>query len=181
MRELQRYMNNVTPQHRAAFRFLAWIQANLERISETDAAALEMQEAFELRSAVGEQLRTLLMTAGIVNITGTHEDAVLTRLLLTKIIKNCWDGTNESMLEIWPAVFGDEFSFQYIDHQDMSATLELTADQPTDFLKIALFRDAIPKPAGVMLKVRLRTAAVSSVPLFAYAAVGSSYLEVRIS
>ncbi|MBQ8091399.1 MAG: DUF2612 domain-containing protein [Pyramidobacter sp.] len=80
-------------------------------------------------------------------------DDIYRLLLFAKIASNMWDGTMDTMTQIWNDAFGDFARLFFIDYQDMSIDLCLVGFQQSLYLNVILKEGLIPmKPEGVRVR-----------------------------
>jgi len=70
-------------------------------------------------------------------------------LLLTTVFRNHWNGQIDSFQGFWPGVFPGG-AIQIQDHQDMSATIQLTGQFSPIMQDMIYFDMIVPRPEGVL-------------------------------
>lgn len=80
-------------------------------------------------------------------------DEVFRTVLYAKIASNNWDGTRETMEDIWNGAFGDSSKIMIQDHQDMSITITIVGLAVNAFLEYILRSGRVPlRPEGVRIR-----------------------------
>lgn len=161
-RDIQRYLDGIESQHKTKPRFMATLSALLEKADDAHATMRLMPLAFYVHEAVGAQLDVVAELVGCsrnfppVPIPGTeptlNDDAFRT-VILSKIIQNQWDGTNEGFQEIWQQTMQGVMDAKYTDNQDMSVSVDVRGQLQPVITELLLFGYIVPKPAGVQLNV----------------------------
>jgi hypothetical protein len=157
---IDKYLNNITSQHRDKPKFIGWLSSNLTIIDGIYNALKTMDEKFDIDNAIGNQLDVLGTIIGrertltfqpLNNYDPVLDDETYRVLLKAKIAMNNWDGTIPQMYTIWNDIFGldNDLSLQLQDNQDMSFNAYVTGyvDQiQQDLIQLGYI---IPKPEGV--------------------------------
>ena len=117
--------------------------------------------AFDVKNAAGAQLDTIGSLVG-VSRTLTHapsdggidmDDDELRTMILMKIARNFWDGTNQGAAETYRSVFGEDFTFAQYDNQNMTVSIECSGISSTRVIEILVYTNNLLVPAGVSATV----------------------------
>ena len=100
--ELVNYLSLFPGASREKDRFMALAEAVLRQVLDLDALAAQVQPGFSFASAEGNQLDALAESIGIARGAGMTDEA-FRQLLLAKLKRWTWDGTNEGVSEVLPA------------------------------------------------------------------------------
>lgn len=157
---IDKYLNNITSQHRDKPKFIGWLSSNLTIIDGIYNALKTMDEKFDIDNAIGNQLDVLGTIIGrertldfqpLNGYDPVLDDETYRVLLKAKIAMNNWDGTIPQMYTIWNDIFGldNDLSLQLQDNQDMSFNAYVTGY--VDQIQQDLIQHGyiIPKPEGV--------------------------------
>lgn len=126
---IDKYLDNVTSQHRDKPKFIAWLSATLNKTDDVYNCIKTFDDAFDIDKAMGVQqdiLGRMIGTSRVLNIETDTISPVLndeTYRLVQKarIAQNNWDGSIPRIYELWDNMF-DNLKLQIIDNQDMSMT-----------------------------------------------------------
>ncbi len=160
--DIQRYLDGIESQHKVRPRYMAHVTALLEKVDGATAAVSDMQAAFFLDKAVGDQLDKLGLLIGIgrtINIEGSEYYGILMTddqyrtMLYAKIFANHWDGSIEDFDVIWAQTLGNVLDAHYVDNQDMTVTIYVEGIVADLILHLIPDGHLIPKPMGVRYKV----------------------------
>lgn len=171
MAKIQRYLDGVISQHKTAPRFMAWLEEHLKTVDGMTMLLSDMSMEFDLDKAVGIQLDTIGSLVGVSRTLleelstlpgGILDDETYRNLIRTGIVKNQWDGTLQTIYEIWQNVFGDGFGIYIQDNQDMTISVTLSRKFAPLDTELILRGYIVPKPMGVGMNVILRTAIATS-------------------
>jgi len=99
--ELINYISLFPGASREKDRFMALAEAVLRQVLDLDALAAEVQPGFSFASAEGIQLDALAESIGIARGAGMT-DETFRQLLLAKLERWTWDGTNEGVSGVLP-------------------------------------------------------------------------------
>lgn len=164
MADIQRYLDRVESQHRTKPRFMATLEAVLTPVDDVCTVIKDMPRLFHVKEAVGAQLD---IDGGIVGVDrrfppiqipglpATLDDETFRKILLSRIVQNQWDGTNETFISIWKDAVGDYLDASYYDNQDMSMDVHITGQTEPALIEMILRGYIIPKPMGVGVNVKL--------------------------
>lgn len=157
---IDKYLNNITSQHRDKPNFIAWLSAFLNKIDGAYTLMQSFDSNMDIDNAIGNQLDMLGQLIGrkrtlnfqpLNGFSPILTDDYYRLVLKTKIAMNNWDGTVESMYTIWNNIFGDDtlMDLQLQDNQDMSFNAYITGY--IDQIQQNLIANGyiIPKPEGV--------------------------------
>ncbi len=157
---IQDYLGLVTSEHSNKPNFMGWLTANLQMVEDNTIAAASMIGAFDVNTAIGNQLDVVGLIVGQprnigVPITGASsvlDDDHYRLVLKARTARNNWDGTIPSIYEIWNNAFPVE-PLQLIDNQDM--TMQAIITNLTDIVSQELVTAGfvIPQPIGVGLSI----------------------------
>lgn len=156
---IEKYRKMVVPEHRRP-KFLAWLLENLQRVDDSECLLLEIDPAFDIDKALGEQLDvtgTIVGRERQVNfepplgISPVLDDEMYRVLQKAKISINQWDGTLPSLWELWERLF-PQYAFVMYDNQNMTLDLYIMGD--TSIMERELFSRGYvaPKPEGVRIR-----------------------------
>jgi len=162
--DIQRYLDDIESQHASKPRYMAHVTALLEKVDDVTRVVKDMPRAFFVREAVGAQLDVNGGIVGVdrrfppVSIPGMPpllDDDTFRKVMLSRIVQNGWDGTNERFKEMWDASVGGELDATYRDNQDMSMDIHITGYTEPTMIEMILRGYIVPKPGGVGLNVEL--------------------------
>lgn len=159
---INKYLDNITSQHRDKPKFINWLSSNLKSIDGTYLLLKAMDDNFDLDNAIGKQLDILGETIGrkrtltfqpLNGFSPVLPDDYYRLILKAKVAMNNWDGTIPQMYEIWNGVFGNDhdLDLQLQDNQDMSFNAYI--DGYVDQIQQDLIQHGyiVPKPEGVRI------------------------------
>ena len=167
MADIARYLNLITSEHSDKPKFRALVSSTLSKIDISD---LNVDNAFDIDSAVGAQLDvlgeilgldrvlTFQPTGGISSVLG---DSDYRSLLKARIILNQWNGTLETLADAllkWDSYV----QFSVLDNQDMSMDIIVVGANQFQ-TEIISHGYVIPKTAGVKINY-----SISDTVIFAY-------------
>ncbi|MFT8350020.1 DUF2612 domain-containing protein [Clostridium saccharoperbutylacetonicum] len=157
---IDKYLDNITSQHRDKPKFISWLSAHLNKIDSAYNVVKSLDVNFDLDYAIGSQLDMLGQIVGrkrelpfqpMYGYSPILEDEYYRLVLKTKVAMNNWDGTVQSMYTIWDNIFGNDndLDLQLQDNQDMSFNAYITGY--VDLIQQQLIQHGyiIPKPEGV--------------------------------
>ncbi|WP_297428617.1 DUF2612 domain-containing protein [Clostridium sp.] len=157
---IDKYLDNITSQHRDKPKFIGWLSSNLTIIDGIYNTLKTMDEKFDIDNAIGNQLDVLGTVIGrkrtltfqpVNGYDPVLDDETYRVLLKAKIAMNNWDGTIPQMYSIWNDIFGldNDLGLQLQDNQDMSFNAYVTGY--VDQIQQDLIQHGyiIPKPQGV--------------------------------
>ena len=151
------YLEKVTSAHISRVRFMAWLKALLELACAAGTLSEGMDAAFYVESASGKQLDMIGKLVGISRelpfassyITGgVMPDPEYRSAILAKILRNQWDGTNETLPTLWQAVY-PSLQMEYTDGQDMTMTVTVQGAISNSMSEMIQAGMIVPIPAGV--------------------------------
>lgn len=163
------YLALITSEHRDKPRYAALISLYGQFFADTRNVLDSMTAAFDVATAVGQQLDYLAAWVG-ASRTITVEpseaypaasayqfdlsDDQLRRLVQARGLANRWDGTPEMVVDILALFYGPSGTAAAIlDNQDMSISLILAGTRPPAEEAAILAQMILPlKPAGVRIK-----------------------------
>jgi Protein of unknown function (DUF2612) len=111
--------------------FNALLYVLLKKFDDVSQCLVQLDTAFDLDSAVGVQLDMLGQVAGAsrtlpfqpsYGVSPVLDDATYRTYIKAKIAQNQWDGTIDSLYQIWASLFPG-VRIVIADNQNMSATL----------------------------------------------------------
>lgn len=157
---INKYLDNITSQHRDKPKFITWLSKNLTIIDNAYTVLKSIDDNFDLDNAIGAQLDTLGTIIGrertldfqpLNGFSPVMDDETYRLTLKAKTAMNNWDGTITQMYEIWNDIFGGDtdLDLQIQDNQDMSFNAYITGY--VDQLQQDLIQHGyvVPKPQGV--------------------------------
>lgn len=162
MADIQRYLDEIESQHQGSPKYMATLTALLEKVDAAHQVMKDMPAAFDLSTAVGNQLDILGQIVGVdrrhslIDIPGASElldDESFRRASKAKSIQNQWNGTNERIVSIWKSAFGSTIKASWVDNQDMTIDLYLIGDIPLDLVRLIQRGYYIPRPMGVSMGI----------------------------
>ena len=151
------YLDKITSAHISRPRFMEWLASLLELVCAAGNVAGEMDLAFYVGSAAGAQLDMIGAIVGISRVLpfaseytegGIMEDSEYRSAILAKILRNQWDGTNESLPLLWQAVY-PSLQMMYTDNQDMTIDVTVTGTISNTLSEMIQAGMIVPVPAGV--------------------------------
>ena len=168
--EVERYLELITSQYQNSPKFKAWVDRLLTPYVDCQNLALNLWTHFDIETAVGKQLDMLGEVIGVRRLlpfTPTEDDPLLGDedyrfLLKAQILKNIWDGTNDSIYNVWE-MLNPEVAISIKDNQDM--TVEILFIGAVNQLQQEMIQYGliVPKAQGVAMYY-----VFSLPPLFAY-------------
>jgi hypothetical protein len=158
-REISYYAELITSQYRGSTKLLAWLAACLEPIHDASTLADSLVEAFDLGSAVGAQIDTLGVIAGISRtvpfqpsggVSPVLDDDTYRWLIRATVARNYWDGTVGGIKRLWDTLFTDN-AVHVHDNQDM--TMDVICVGTFSSIQKDLIQNdlIIPRPEGVQI------------------------------
>ena len=161
--DIQRYLDGIESQHQSKPKFMAMLKAILEKIDDATQLMNAINDAFDIEAAVGVQEDYLGDMVG-VNRKIVEPDAQIESVVLDddsfrnviqiEVTSNQWDGTYESLIEIWKNAVGKTIPVVCIDNQDMTIEMIVSGAISTDLIALILQGYYIPKPMGVGMTIR---------------------------
>ena len=86
---------------------------------------------------------------GSVN-NGTRLDDEAYRIyILSRIFVNQWDGHKDTFRDIWNQTMGRIVDANFVDNQDMTATVSIMGNVPPVILDMIMADELLPRPMGV--------------------------------
>lgn len=162
---IDKYLDNITSQHRDKPKFIAWLSSSLNIIDHAYIMTKNMDNDFDLDNAIGQQLDILGQIIGrkrtltFQPLNGHNpvlDDETYRLVLRAKVAMNMWDGKTESAYEIWNNIF-DDIGLQLQDNQDMSLTAYVTGYVNQIRQDLIQHGYIVPKPEGVRINYIGRT------------------------
>ena len=162
---IDKYLDNITSQHRDKPKFIAWLSSSLNIIDHAYIMTKNMDNDFDLDNAIGKQLDILGQIIGrkrtltFQPLNGHNpvlDDETYKLVLKAKVAMNMWDGKIESAYEIWNNIF-DDIGLQLQDNQDMSLTAYITGYVNQIWQDLIQHGYIVPKPEGVRINYIGRT------------------------
>jgi len=156
--DIQRYLDRTESQHIIRPKYIAAVTALLEKLDAAHGIAKSIPGYYDVATAVGEQLDTIGEIVGVIrktiplyvpNVTEVPDDDLYRTIILSRIIQNNWDGTNEGFYEIWEATAATLFPVIYHDKQDMSIDVTILGEVDDHVADLIAYGYIIPKPMGV--------------------------------
>ena len=162
---IDKYLDNITSQHRDKPKYIAWLSSCLNIIDHAYIMTKNMDNDFDLDNAIGKQLDILGQIIGrkrtltFQPLNGHNpvlDDETYKLALKAKVAMNMWDGKIESAYEIWNNIF-DDIGLQLQDNQDMSLTAYVTGYVNQIRQDLIQHGYIVPKPEGVRINYIGRT------------------------
>ncbi|CAI3683071.1 DUF2612 domain-containing protein [Clostridium neonatale] len=162
---IDKYLDNITSQHRDKPKFIAWLSSSLNIIDHAYIMTKNMDNDFDLDNAIGKQLDILGQIIGrkrtltfqpLNGYNPVLDDETYKLVLKAKVTMNMWDGKIESAYEIWNNIF-DDIGLQLQDNQDMSLTAYITGYVNQIRQDLIQHGYIVPKPEGVRINYIGRT------------------------
>lgn len=162
---IDKYLNNITSQHRDRPKYIAWLSSSLNIIDHAYIMTKNMDNDFDLDNAIGNQLDVLGQIIGrkrtltfqpLNGFDPIMDDETYRLVLKAKVAMNNWDGKLESAYEIWNNIF-DDIGMQLQDNQDMSLTAYVTGYVNQIRQDLIQHGYIVPKPEGVRINYIGRT------------------------
>lgn len=154
---INKYLDNITSQHRDKPKFISWLSKSLTLIDHAYMATKSIDINFDLDNAIGKQLDTLGIMIGrkrTLTFQPMHghnpilDDETYRLVLKAKVAMNMWNGTIPQMYEIWDNIFKD-IGLQIEDNQDMSFNAYVTGYVNQIRQELIQHGYIVPKPEGV--------------------------------
>lgn len=177
-------------------KFMSFLTMILTPLINLGASVETMDMAFDLYNAAGNQLDVIGELVGVKRLlpyslasplvidngdgtttriyTNELEDEEYRLMIMLKIAKNEWNGTNQQLCDIYQMIFGQNYTFSYFDNQDSSVTFVVTGDISQRMVEMISATDNLIVPAGVGREVQI---AGAQVEFDAYVATGVSGIE----
>lgn len=166
-RDISFYLKLITHQYQNSPKFLAMVEALLQKLADASDCAESLDLAFDLDYAVGDQLDILGEIVRIsrilpfepnYGISPVLTDADYRVLLKATIGKNHWDGIQGSLSTLWAILFpGVTIAIHdnnIYDHMSMDVFLEFP-NRTSIFVDLATRGYIVPKPEGVLQRTYL--------------------------
>ena len=143
-------------------KFMSLVKSVLEGAVDTGAIDETIEDSFDVYNAAGVQLDIIGELVGISRLlpftldSGTREmdDEEYRLMILLKIAKNNWDGTNEGVRKAYASVLNG-YDVNVIDHQDMTLTVVFFGAVSTRTVSILANMDFLLRPAGVLINLEI--------------------------
>ncbi len=164
-KDIQRYLDRTESQHIIKPKYIAAVTALLEKLDAAHGIAKNIPGYFDVATAVGEQLDVIGEIVGVrrkaiplyvPNVTDVPEDDLYRTIILTRIIQNSWDGTNEGFYEIWDEYARSLFDISYLDNQDMSIDVTIHGEVDNAIADLIAYGYIIPKPMGIKVNTSIK-------------------------
>lgn len=154
---VNKYLDNITSQHRTKPKYMEWLKRNLNIIDNIYNVTKTIDPQFDIDYAIGKQLDILGETIGRERVLTFQplnghdpvlDDNTYRLVLKAKIAMNMWDGTIPQAYKIWDNIFKD-IGLQIEDNQDMSFNAYVTGY--VNQIRQDLIQNGyiVPKPEGV--------------------------------
>ena len=130
-RTFEQYTNLIPYPNNQAPRFMEWVGVVLQMNVDTQTVLNEMIEAFNIDTAIGDQLDIIGESLGqprLLNfqpgggVSAVLKDPIYRLVLKAKILKNIWKGTIAEIYDFWEVYF-PENPILITDNQDMTMTV----------------------------------------------------------
>lgn len=156
MIDISTYLNRITSQHKVQPKFMGLVAARLQPLIDIFECLEEIDKAFDLDTAEGNQLDVIGEYVGVkrlLNFQPEYADAVLTdpyyrMLLKAQISLNNWDGSIGGIKKIWGDVF-PEYEIQIVDNQNMTMEARIIGLRQLFESELVQHGYITPKPMGV--------------------------------
>lgn len=156
MIDIAAYLNRITSEHKVRPKFMGLVEARLKPFIDLVECLEEIDKAFDLDTATGNQLDVIGEYVGVkrlLNFQPEYADAILTdpyyrMLLKARISLNNWDGTVEGIKKIWSDVFPD-YEIQVVDNQNMTMEVRIVGLGALFEGELVRHGYITPKPMGV--------------------------------
>lgn len=156
MIDITAYLNRITSEHKVRPKFMGLVEARLKPFIDLVECLEEIDKAFDLDTATGNQLDVIGEYVGVkrlLNFQPEYADAILTdpyyrMLLKARISLNNWDGTVEGIKKIWSDVFPD-YEIQVVDNQNMTMEVRIVGLGALFEGELVRHGYITPKPMGV--------------------------------
>ena len=170
MKNVKEYLDLITSQYQNSPKFKEWLKVLLTPYIDTQNLALNLYTHFDIDNAIGIQLDKLGEIIGVKRllpfqpISGNPllDDYNYRFLLKAQILKNIWDGTNESIYNIWGEL-NSEIAIAIKDNQDMTVTALFIGELNNLQKEMIEYGMIVPKAQGVKMFY-----AFSIPPIFSY-------------
>ena len=155
------FLGLITSEHAIQPNFTAWLTAHLQFLQDNQDCANSFASAFNVNTAVGNQLDILGQIIGQPRDIGivlsgqsssSLDDDHYRLALLAKIAQNNWDGTTPSLYKLWNTVFPSA-PLQVVDTQKMQMNAFITNLFDVTSEEMVTAGLIVPKPMGVSLTV----------------------------
>ncbi|TWH46322.1 DUF2612 domain-containing protein [Sporomusa sp. KB1] len=168
---MEKYLNLITSLYRDKPKFMAWLEAGLQKGEDVAELARNIHTYFDLDTAVGKQLDILGEFIGRKRVldfqpSGGYSpvmgDSTYRFALKAKVLINIWDGMTPSIYSYWDEHF-PEYHLEIYDNQDMSMDVLLVGNVGTLVKDLLEHGYLFPKPETVRINLT-----ATGRPLFAY-------------
>ena len=167
------YLNRITSEHKVQPKFMGLVEARLNPFIDIFECLEEINKAFDLDTATGNQLDIIGEYVGVrrlLNFQPEYADAILTdpyyrMLLKAQISLNNWDGTVEGIKKIWGDVFPD-YEIQVVDNQNMTMEVRIIGLEALFEGELVQHGYITPKPMGVRVDYSIIMSIVVNAELF---------------
>lgn len=163
--DIQRYLDRTESQHIVRPNYVAAVTALLEKLDAAHTIAKSIPGYYDIATAEGAQLDVIGEIVGVVrkniplyvpNVTEVPDDDIYRIIILSKIIQNNWNGTNEGFYEIWEVTAATLFPVIYKDNQDMSIDVTILGEVDYHIADLIAYGYIIPKPMGVLMNTSIK-------------------------
>jgi hypothetical protein len=167
------YQNLITSEHKTKPNFMAWLGVNLSFINDAINVMNTIVPAFDLDKAVGVQLDTLGLMTGVNRLlifqpsdgsSPLLDDTTFRILQKSKIVRNQWDGTIETIQALWNIAF-PLYHLIIKDYENMSIATIAIGSLTTLQQQLITNGYIIPKPMGVSMNYDFSSTSVFSYDL----------------
>lgn len=152
------YLGLVVPQYQNSPKFLNWLKVPLQMLQSITDCFDTFDAAFDIDTAVGDQLDILGEIAGqsrtmtfepTGGISPILDDETYRLLLKAKIALNQWDGKIDSLASTWESLFPGG-TIVVTDNQDMTMTVSVTGTFSSIIIDLINNDLIVPRPEGVL-------------------------------
>ncbi len=158
MIDISTYLNRITSEHKVRPKFMALVEARLKPFVELFELLEEIDKAFDLDTAEGNQLDIIGQYVGVSRLLDFQPnnaepllpDPYYRMLLKARISLNNWDGSIEGIKKIWGDVF-PEYEIQIVDNQDMTMEARIIGLETLFENELVQHGYITPKPMGVLI------------------------------
>lgn len=158
MIDISTYLNRITSEHKVRPKFMALVEARLKPFIELFELLEEIDKAFDIDTAEGNQLDIIGQYVGVsrlLDFQPNNSEALLPdpyyrMLLKARISLNNWDGSIEGIKKIWGDVF-PEYEIQIVDNQDMTMEARIIGLETLFENELVQHGYITPKPMGVLI------------------------------
>lgn len=168
---INNYLNLITSQHKTKPNFMSWLSTNLNLVNDPILVMNNTITSFDINNAVGPQLDTIGLILGVsrtVNFQPTDAsspvltDSMYRLILLSRVIRNQWDGTISGLQTLWNNIF-PQYYLIIKDNENMS--LNVLVLGPSTVLQQNLISNGyiVPRPMGVNISYSF-----ASQPVYGY-------------